>query len=77
MTNQLNVVYLDKINFPALFGFSFRSVIAAVKDYSNKRAARAAMMNLDDRMLADIGLDRSDILGAVEGTLPAHGKNSR
>jgi uncharacterized protein YjiS (DUF1127 family) len=77
VTNQLNVVYLDKINFPGLSGFSFRSVFAAVKDYSNKRAAHAAMVNLDDRMLADIGLDRSDILGAVKGTLQAHGKNDR
>ena len=77
MINQLNVVYLDKINFPALSGFSLRSIIAAVKDYTNKRAARAAMMNLDDRLLADIGLVRGDIQGAVEGTLKPYGNTNR
>jgi uncharacterized protein YjiS (DUF1127 family) len=75
--NQLNVVYLDKINFSALSGFNFRSVFTAVKEYSDKRAARAAMMNLDDRLLADIGLVRGDIQGAVEGTLKPYGNTNR
>jgi uncharacterized protein YjiS (DUF1127 family) len=67
MTNQLNIVYLDKINLPISIGAVFRSLLSKLSDYSEKRAACSELMKLDDHMLEDIGIVRSDIQAVVSG----------
>jgi len=70
MTNQLNIVYLDKINLPVSIGAIFQSLLSKLSDYSEKRAACSELMKLDDHMLEDIGIVRSDIQAVVSGVQP-------
>ncbi len=44
-----------------------RRVVNSVKTYGHRRRVQARLEALDDRMLADIGLDRSDIRTHVWG----------
>ena len=53
-----------------------RLVAAAVRDVRGRRAA-AELRELDDRMLADIGLSRSDIEQAIRFGRPAISISSR
>jgi uncharacterized protein YjiS (DUF1127 family) len=68
MTNRLNVVYLDKINLFAVLGTGLHRLASGVADYLERRAAYNAVANLDDRLLADIGLDRGEIRNVVSGS---------
>ena len=45
------------------------SVIAAVKRHIGRRACRRALMQLDDRLLRDIGLTRSEVDAIAHGLL--------
>lgn len=53
----------------ALAGW-LRRLIGAVPRTRRRRADTHALMRLDDRLLADIGLRRSDIKAAVYGDVP-------
>lgn len=44
---------------------------------SEKRRAYADLMNLDDRMLRDIGLNRSDLHLMMAGSRTAHPRSPR
>ena len=67
MNNQLNVVYLDKIDLPVFLVRAVTAPISAIRQYMSNRAAYRSLMKLDDRLLADIGLVRGDVQGAVLG----------
>ncbi|MBT3787202.1 MAG: DUF1127 domain-containing protein [Alphaproteobacteria bacterium] len=60
-----------------------KSGIAAIRQLVNKtvawnarRVASAQLMNLDDRMLADIGIGRGDIQSSIEGIMEKGAANS-
>ena len=42
-----------------------RTVLQAFRSFNNRRAV-ATLVDLDDHMLADIGLDRGDVKAALE-----------
>jgi uncharacterized protein YjiS (DUF1127 family) len=67
MTNQMNIVYLDKFDFLAGLGQKIQNFFAGLADFARKRAAHKELMKLDDRMLADIGLERGNLQNAVAG----------
>ena len=67
MTNQLNVVYLDKFDLLSTLGQKVQSLFANVAEFSRKRAAYNELMRLDNRMLADIGIERGNVQNAVNG----------
>jgi len=67
MTNQMNVVYLDKFDFLTGLGLKVQNLFAGLVDFAQKRAAHNELMKLDDRMLADIGLERGNLKNAVAG----------
>jgi len=67
MTNQMNVVYLDKFDFLASLGLNVQNFFAGLADLARKHAAHRELMKLDDRMLADIGLERGNLQNAVAG----------
>jgi len=46
-----------------------RAAPEAVRAWRNRHAALRQLLLLDERMLSDIGLSRSDIWAAVDGTL--------
>ena len=48
-----------------------RGIAARVERWRERRAATRALLLLDDRMLKDIGITRSEVRAAVNGTLPA------
>ena len=48
---------------------SLANAIASVASARTKRKAIADLRQLDDRMLADIGLSRTDIVAAVNGEI--------
>ena len=67
MTNQLNVVYLDKFDLLTTLGHKARSLFVNIVEYLRRRSAYKELMKLDDRMLADIGLERVDLLDSIDG----------
>ena len=48
---------------------SLAAALGSIASAHNKRKAIADLRQLDDRMLADIGLSRSDIVAAVNGEI--------
>ena len=69
MVNQLNVVYLDKIQFSFSITNILRLLATKISLYNQHRTAVIAMNKLDDRLLKDIGLTRYEIPAAVSGVL--------
>jgi len=61
MTNHMNVVYLDKFDFLTTLGHKASTMISNIVAYAKRRAAYKELMRLDDRMLADIGIERLDL----------------
>lgn len=53
----------------ATFAASLATAVASIASAHTKRKAIADLRQLDDRMLADIGLSRSDIVAAVNGEI--------
>ena len=53
------------------------SIISSLFRRSEKRRAYTDLMNLDDRMLRDIGLSRSDLHLMMAGNRTAHTKSPR
>lgn len=53
-------------------GFVRRSLIEPVVRWQRQRATIKALSALDDRMLADIGITRSEIEQLSRGRLPRH-----
>lgn len=49
------------------FGWAVRGVIAALANHRRIRREVAYLMDQDERMLADIGLSRGEILRAARG----------
>jgi len=50
-------------------GRFFKRVFRAMKDYRRRQRVRDELLQLDDRMLADIGLTRGDIENVVSGRM--------
>ncbi len=61
MTNQMNVIYLDKFDFLTTLGRKASALISSIVAQAKRRAAHRELMQLDDRMLADIGIERYDL----------------
>ncbi len=61
MTNQLNVAYLDKSDLLTTLGHKASALFSNIAGYTKRRAAYRELMQLDDRMLADIGIERLDL----------------
>lgn len=55
-------------------GALLRRLLDAWQNHRSEREAMDALRRLDDRELRDIGLGRSDIEGAVRGTLQMRGR---
>ena len=53
----------------AAFASSLAAAVGSIASAHTKRKAIADLRQLDDRMLADIGLSRSDIVAAVNGEI--------
>ena len=51
------------------FVSSLAATLGSIASAQSKRKAIADLRQLDDRMLADIGLSRSDIVAAVNGEI--------
>jgi uncharacterized protein YjiS (DUF1127 family) len=62
--NHENLLTTSKSTLAAL-GYAIWRPIAALILYRAFRAAEASLMKLDDRLLKDIGLDRSEIRSAL------------
>ena len=67
MATQLNVVYLDKIQFSFPIANVLRLLATKISLYNQHRTAVIAMNKLDDRLLQDIGITRYEISAAVSG----------
>lgn len=53
------------------------NIFASLARRSAKRRAYDSLMQLDDHLLRDIGLERSDIHQMMTGTRTAHAKANR
>ncbi len=51
---------------PAVFRFSFTNLFERLLDWQERSSQRIRLMELDDRMLRDIGLTRADALYEFE-----------
>jgi uncharacterized protein YjiS (DUF1127 family) len=52
-------------------------LVSAVKRHAEKRRAYANLMQLDDHLLRDIGINRSDLHQMLNGSRTAHTKGIR
>ena len=53
------------------------SLFSSLFRHSEKRRAYTDMLQMDDRMLRDIGVSRSDLRKMMDGTRTAHSKANR
>jgi uncharacterized protein YjiS (DUF1127 family) len=58
-------------------GFGLRALIGPIIRWERRRATLRALSALDDRMLADIGIQRNEIDQIVLGRLPRRADYSR
>jgi uncharacterized protein YjiS (DUF1127 family) len=58
------------------FGKVIRAGFAAVTAYFKRQIAYRELSSLDDRLLADIGINRGDIESYVDGTIERYAANS-
>ena len=62
---------------PGAFSRLFGACRDGIARYFVRRAAIASLRALDDRVLRDIGLERSQIEGAVHGVITRSGRPTR
>jgi uncharacterized protein YjiS (DUF1127 family) len=55
--------------FPGLVGW-LASLLGRIREARRRRADTRSLMMLDDRLLADLGLKRSDVTAAAYGDVP-------
>jgi len=65
MNRQLDIVYLDKIGFVGKLFSKMAGLFGDLLAAARRHSAKRELMQLDDRMLADIGLERSNIDSAM------------
>ncbi len=68
MPANLRDEHARHLNLGQRLGLLFKAVAERVESYFRARALRAHLLGLDERMLADIGITRSDIEAVARGT---------